>query len=272
MTIKDIVEIKNPTETKFNAIREKQDIFVPDITNENISRRNGMVYLLCGSGGSGKTNLLLNLFRNKSCYRNKFHNLFYFCPEASMSSLDKHPFENHDKVYHELDVPTLEGIYQELVSYKVDVKNSIEKKKTKKHSKYESEDEDNMSNSEDEKEIQYSAIIIDDMADVLKDKAIQKQLNRMIIKARHIQCSFIFTLQSYLYMPKILRKQATYVSIFRPKNIEEWNSIAKELLHLIKEDALTMFNYVFDKPYNHIDLDTTTSTLYKNFNLLKIES
>ena len=188
-----------------------------------------------------------------------------------MSSLDKHPFEMHDKVYHELDVPTLEGIYQELVSYKVDDKKSIEKKKMKKRSKYE-EDYESESESEEEKEIQYSAIIIDDMADVLKDKSIQKQLNRMIIKARHIQCSFIFTLQSYLYMPKIVRKQSTYVSIFRPKHIEEWNPIAKELLHLNKEDALTMFNYVFDKPYNHIDLDTTTSTLYKNFNLLNLQS
>ena len=35
-------------------------------------------YILTGSGGSGKTNLLLNLFKNKHCYRNKFHNIYYF--------------------------------------------------------------------------------------------------------------------------------------------------------------------------------------------------
>ena len=127
MTIKEIVEIDIPTETKFKVMKEKQDIFVPDINNLNISRRNGMVYTLCGSGGSGKTNLLLNLFKSKDCYRNKFHNLYYFCHDSSMASLTNHPFMNHDKVYHELDVPTLEGIYQELVSYKVDT--TLEKKK-----------------------------------------------------------------------------------------------------------------------------------------------
>jgi ABC-type lipoprotein export system ATPase subunit len=58
MTIKEIVEIDNPNETKFKVLREKQDVFVPDISNLNISRRNGMVYVLSGSGGSGKTNLL----------------------------------------------------------------------------------------------------------------------------------------------------------------------------------------------------------------------
>ena len=82
----------------------------------------------------------------------------------------------------------------------------------------------------------------------------------------------MFTLQSYLYMPKILRKQITYTSLFRTKNIEEFNSIAKELLHLNKEDALTLFNFVFDKPYTHLDIDTTTSVLYKNFNLLELKN
>jgi hypothetical protein len=44
-----------------------------------------------------------------------------------MASLENHPFLNHDKVFHELDVPTLESIYQELVYYKVDT--TLEKKK-----------------------------------------------------------------------------------------------------------------------------------------------
>jgi hypothetical protein len=274
-------------------MKEKQDIFVPEISNINISRRNGMVYVLAGSGGSGKTNLLLNLFKSKDCYRNKFHNLYYFCPDSSMASLENHPFLNHDKVYHELDVPTLEAIYQELVSYKVDT--TLEKKKkdrrpsvsgsdsSRKKKKYDENDNDfggqwasgggaSESESDEEKEIQYSAIIIDDMADVLKDKAVQRQLNKMIIKARHIQTAFIFTLQSYLYMPRMIRKQITYTSIFKPKSIAEWNSISQELLHLNKDDALVLYNFVFDKPYTHLDLDTVTNTLYKNFNLLELKN
>jgi len=271
MTIKEIVEIDNPNETKFKVMREKQDVFVPDVSNLNISRRNGMVYALCGSGGSGKTNLLLNLFKSKDCYRNKFHNLYYFCPDSSMASLNNHPFLNHDKVYHELDVPILEGIYQELVSYKVDDK--LEKrKKNKKNKKYDEDDNDFESESDEEKEIQYSAIIIDDMADVLKDKAVQRQLNKMIIKARHIQTAFIFTLQSYLYMPKMIRKQITYTSIFKPKSIAEWNSITQELLHLNKDDALILYSFVYDKPYTHLDLDTVTNALYKNFNELFLKN
>jgi hypothetical protein len=73
-------------------------------------------------------------------------------------------------------------------------------------------------------------------------------------------------------MPKILRKQLTYITIFKVKNIEEWYSIANELLNLKKDDALIVYDYVFNKPYTHLDLDTTTNTIYKNFNRLEFKN
>ena len=99
MTI-TINEIENPHKMKMKPIKERQDIYVPDVVNQNISRRNGMVYCLSGSGGSGKSSLMLNMFKDKNMYRQKFHNIYYFCPVSSFTSVDKHPFENHEKVYH----------------------------------------------------------------------------------------------------------------------------------------------------------------------------
>ena len=263
MTIKDIVEIKNPTEMKLKPIKEKMDIFVPGIVNENISRRNGMVYCLTGSGGSGKSSLLLNMIKSKDFYRSKFHNIYYICPSASFSSVQKHPFEKHNKVYHELTVGLLDEIYNQLIAMK---EKATEKKVIKKKA-YEGDS----SESDEEQEIQYSCIIIDDMASSLKEIPIANQLSKMIIKARHLCCSFIITLQSYFYMPKILRKQINYITIFKTKNTEEWNTIANELMNLNKEDALKVFNYVFNEPYNHIDIDLVNNTYYKNFNKLNIE-
>jgi len=262
MPIKDITEVKNPFNTKMTPIKERQDIYVPDVRNPNISRRNGMVNVFTGSGGSGKSSLMLNMFKNKDMYRNKFHNIYYFCPSASFCSVTNHPFEKHEKVFHELTIPILQDIYNELVSKKEDAT----KKKEKKKIVY-SDDE---SSDEESKEIEYSAMIIDDFADSLKDIEVQKYLNKFIIKARHLCCSFFITLQSYYYMPKLLRKQITYITIFKPKNVEEWYSIANELLNLNKDDALKLFNYVFDEPYTHLDLDTTNNSLYKNFNKLVI--
>jgi hypothetical protein len=244
MTIKSFTEIENKAIPKQDPIKEVMDINVPKIP-EGLSRRNGMVYILTGSGGSGKTNVLLNFFKSKDLYRNKFDNIYYICPSSSFLSVDKHPFLEHDKIFHELSESLLYEIYDELIA----IKEKRLKKKKKPH---------------------YSLIIIDDFADTLKDKSLLVALNKMIIKARHLACGFIFTVQAFYYFPKILRKQITFASIFKPKNVEEWYSISKELLNLNQIDALKLYDYVFDQPYNHIDLDTVNNFMYKNFNKLEI--
>ena len=93
----------------------------------------------------------------------------------------------------------------------------------------------------------------------------------MLIKARHLNCAFIFTLQSYFYFPKMLRKQITNITMFQSKNVEEANTIFNELLSMNKDDALKLYNYVFAEPYAHLDIDTVDNKIYKNFNLLSIQ-
>ena len=169
MTI-NIEEIKNTNLPKFKPIKESQDIYTPNIDAENISKRNGMIYILTGSGGSGKTNLLLNLFKNRHCYRGKFNNIFYFCPQCSFLSVVNHPFENHNKVYHELTTDALVSIYEHL--------NDLKKGKNKTES-----------DSDDEPE--YNCIIIDDFADELKQKDIQRVLNMFIINFNKLKKKYL---------------------------------------------------------------------------------
>jgi hypothetical protein len=69
-------------------------------------------------------------------------------------------------------------------------------------------------------------------------------------------------------MPKIVRKQISFCSIFKSKNWEEFLSIARELLGMTKEDCLILYKYVFDEKYNHLDMDLVENINYKNFNKL----
>jgi len=244
MPIKSIELTRNKEFPKLKPIEEAMSIYIPDII-EGVPNRNGFIWALTGSGGSGKSSLLLNFFKNPQLYRGKFHNIFYICPMASYVSVKDHPFSEHtpDRVFHELTEEVLDSIYEELKTIKT-------------------EGDD----------LQYSCCIIDDMADSLKQKDIEKKLNQMLIKARHLGCAFIFTLQSYYYFPKMLRKQLTNISIFKPKNAEEWNSIAKELLHMGKEDGQKVYDYIYSEPYSHLDIDTVENKYYKNFNLLTFHS
>jgi hypothetical protein len=144
----------------------------------------------------------------------------------------------------------------------------LEKKEKNHFDEVEEEEEEE---KEEKKEIEYSAIILDDWADALKSVEIQKFLNKIIIKSRHLCVSFFITLQSYTYMPKQLRKQVTYLTLFKTKNKCEFEIIAEEILNLKKEDSLILYEYVFDKQYNHLDIDTCSDKLYKNFDLLNIK-
>jgi hypothetical protein len=157
-----------------------------------------------------------------------------------------HPFENHNKVYHELTSEVLENIYNELVEIKKDcIDNSYE--------------------------IEHSCIIVDDFASELKDKELIKSLKQLLIKSRHIGCSFIFTLQAYNLFPLVLRKLLTNISLFKPKNKIELDSVRKELINLSEQDTQELMNYVFSEEYNHLDIDTNTNILRKNFNKLIIK-
>lgn len=238
----EIHEIANKDIPPTAPIKEVMDTLVPNIV-EGVSRRNGGISLYIGSGGSGKTSHLLG--QMKTVYKKKFHHIYYFCPSASFLSVEKHPFEKHDKVFHELTIEGLDDLIDELK----EMKEALEKG--------------------DKPE--YSLVIIDDMANQLKDKLIVIKLNALLIKARHLNCHFIFTVQSYSYFPKILRKQLTWVSIFSGvRNKEEWIAITKELLKMPELDAKKLYDYVFDKPYQHLDIDCFEDKFYKNGNILEL--
>jgi hypothetical protein len=124
---------------------------------------------------------------------------------------------------------------------------------------------------EEEFELEHSVIIIDDFASDLKDKHLIRVLKKMLTKSRHILCSFIFTLQAYNMLPLVLRKQISNVILFKPKNRVELESVRKELIGMNEQKTIELLDYVFDSPYNHLDIDTASGQMRKNFNLLKIE-
>jgi hypothetical protein len=74
-----ITEIKNDKLKTLNPIIENMDIYVPNI--DFLFNRNGGIWCLCASGGSGKSSLLFSVF--KTYYKKRFHNVFLFQPSSS---------------------------------------------------------------------------------------------------------------------------------------------------------------------------------------------
>jgi ABC-type dipeptide/oligopeptide/nickel transport system ATPase component len=225
--------------------RELMNIFIEGI-NDNIPNRNGSITAIIGGPGTGKSSLLLSMFRNHSFYKKKYNHIYLFTPEGSFKSVVNHPFKDHDKVFHDLHEDDLYDIEEELLAIKEEC-------------------------LEHDFELEHSVIIIDDFASDLKDKHLIRVLKKMLTKSRHILCSFIFTLQAYNMLPLVLRKQISNVILFKPKNKVELESVRKELIGMNENKTQELMDYIFDSPYNHLDIDTASGQMRKNFNLLKIE-
>ncbi len=239
-----ITEVENDL-PKIKPVKEIMNIFIDGI-DSNLPNRNGFIYALIGSPGSGKSSLLLSLFRDRNYYKKKIKNIFLITPENSFTSVMNHPFARHPHVYHELSHDVLENIYENLMQIKSD-------------------------NIRDDYEVETSCLIIDDYASDLKDKELITILKRFCTKSRHLSCAIIFTLQAYNLFPLVLRKMLTNITMFKPKNKVELESIRKELINLNEEKTQELMDYVFDVEYNHLDIDTTTNQIRKNFRLLQIE-
>ena len=261
MSKRKITEIENPIKLERHGMKEIMDVFIPGIVNENIPRRNGGIVTMVGAGGSGKTDLLNNMMNDSMFLKGKYHNIHLFIPECSFASITNHPFKNHDKVYHELTVQRLETIYQSCVA----MKSRATRKKGPKIML-----ENGQHLDEKPAHIEYSLIIIDDFANDLKNGDIVEQLQKMMIKARHICCTFIFSLQSFLLFPKILRKQITYGIVYVCPE-EEWADVCKLLPYKNKAIQEMIFSYCYSEPYSHLDIDTRENKVYKNFNALQID-
>lgn len=275
--------IKNKYLPKFKPIKEIQSLEIPNINKYlNIPFLNGFRYVITGPPGSGKSNMLLNLFKTKDFYKDKFDNIFVFMPISSIESVNKHPFKNLPFLFEDLKAETIYNIIQLLRNKKLDAVEYMEKMKNKRKKPiiterkkrvislfedYQEEEEE----EEEPKKIEYSVIILDDIADKLKDKEIVKALKTLLIQSRHIMCAVVITLQNYFLMDKSLRKLINYISIFEPPNLSEWNSYNEELIGINTVDGKKLKDFVFDEKYNHLDIDITNKKMFVNFHPLNIQ-
>lgn len=141
-----------------------------------------------GTPGSGKSSTTISLLTSKGmqrCYRKAFNyiyvHIYVICPQHSLHSYANDPFKKHpkDKIYHELTEDSLGRIEERL--------------------------------EETSHEDETSLIFIDDCAIQLKDKQVQRSLNRIIANRRHIRTSLIIISQSFQYMPLSTRRLISHL-------------------------------------------------------------
>jgi ABC-type glutathione transport system ATPase component len=243
--MKKIIEIHEQKNDlpETGCVKELFGVFLDDI-NMNLPRHNGTLWAICGKGGSGKSSLFLSLFKSKKFLRQKFDEIHYIVRASSFNSVEKSPFSKHEHIHHDLTPGLLHAIHEQALDRKEDC-------------------------LEEHNPIEHTCIIIDDFGAILKDLQIQQALKEIMNVARHANLYIIFICQTYRQMPVELRRILTHVTLFKP-NREEWDLIVSEILMKKKDVADQIYDYVFDKMYNHLTINMKDGDIRKNFKLLEI--
>ena len=198
--------------------------------------------LLLGKPKSGKSSLMWSMLRSRKLLNKVYHNVYLFQPSHSRSSIKNDIFKKHDKekLFDEL---TFENLY--------DVVERI--KSTPK-------DENNV-------------IIFDDMSAYLKNKDTLQLFKELIFNRRHLRTSIFFLNQTFLSVPKELRRLFSNIFLFKV-GANELSNVFNELVEdeNIKSLQSVIARRVYDKPYNYLFINTDNQDFYKGFDKIKFNT
>ena len=192
---------------------------------------------LIGKPGSGKTSWLISTLTGKGkkkVFRKVFEHVLLVMPSSSRNSMKKNPFKKHpeEKMYEELTMDTTESIYGRLLT------SAENKEKT--------------------------LLVLDDVGASLKNKDIQKVLRKIIYNRRHLKVHIVMMVQSYISIPKEIRKLITNCIMFKPSKIEMVN-FTEELCERKKDKAIEIMNFAYTKKHDYIFLNVENQKMYRNF-------
>ncbi len=199
------------------------------------------VIFISGGMGTGKSTFIANLFKatgKNRIYRKVFDNVMYATPQEVFDSERDHVFKDHPKVFFDLSPDTFKTIIEKSIATKDD-------------------DGD-------------SCFVCDDFSEQLKNKTTEYNLRKLINKHRHYRLNIIISALNQKALAKSLRALIDVVILFKPKSMVETENFSQEVFGLTKEETKSLFDFVYDTPYNFLMYNARTHTFYKNFNELKL--
>jgi hypothetical protein len=236
------MKIEELDESKLKVKPTKQKIdqalgVPPPFPNKN------SVIFISGGQGTGKSTFISNLFKaggENRIYKKVFDTVMYATPEEVFDSEEDHIFKGHPRVYHDLNQETFEKVIDQAIETKNDGGDSC--------------------------------FIIDDFSEQLKLKKTEYMLRKLINKHRHLRLNLIISALNQRALAKSLRSLIDIVILFKPKSMVETDNFGEEVFGLNRADTKTLFDFVFDKPYNFLMYNARSNKFYKNFNELSIST
>jgi hypothetical protein len=211
----------------------KSKIKINEYMKANIIPKHPCSIMFCGKSGSGKTNLLITLLKNKNFFGGYFDILFLFSETAKFGGDDL--YEKHLKKTlpkKHMFMPNAHGIekIQQIVKLQKDI---IKKQGIAKSPKI--------------------LIIFDDIAHSKKFLASNEYL-LLHIANRHLNISSFSLVQSYTKIPRACRCQVSALMFFHGCTGTEKERLSEEHTPsgLTYKDFLPLIEYAIAEPYSFL--------------------
>jgi len=195
--------------------------------------------LLLGKPRSGKSSLMWSMLKSKKMLNKVYNNVYLFQPSHSRESIKNNIFKKHDKekMFDEL---TFEDLY--------DVTQRIKATDPREN----------------------NVIIFDDMSSYLKNKDTLQLFKELIFNRRHLRTSIFFLNQTFMSVPKELRRLFSNIFLFKVGQ----NELSNVFAELVEDDNVrrlqsVIAKKVFDKPYQYLFINTDNQDFFKGFDRIK---
>lgn len=195
---------------------------------------------ILGTPGSGKTSFAVSLLTDPDAYRGKFHHVELVLPASSLASIADKSIQRHDKVHNDLDYETLEGIHERAEEHTKDGETTL--------------------------------VLIDDFSASLKQNDLQTLFKHVVLARRHLRMSIMMISQTYNSIPLNLRKNLSWIAMFRPANKAEYKGIFSELMWMEERKADALMAWLFQKPHDFLLLDVQNGVFHRNFDRVAIKA
>jgi len=190
--------------------------------------------LMLGKSGMGKTSLLYSFFKSKEIFAKTFEKVFIIQPMQSRASMRDPLFDQlpDDQRFEELTVENLEEIDDDLSE-----RNNV--------------------------------LILDDVGAYLKDAEVSKKLKELVYNRRHKHLTIIFLCQSWISVPRDIRKLFSNIFLFKCSK-KEMETLWAEVIELNKDYMLPIMRLVYNAPYKFLFINTDTQQFFDGWDEILI--
>ena len=188
--------------------------------------------VITGTMGSGKSSLIVSLLRG--VFKKCFHSIYVIMPPNSRASIENDIFSKlpEDQVYDDLNENVLNEIYDKL--------------------------KDNSS------EGYFSLLIVDDFQDMFKQKNIEKLLQKIILKMRHIRTTTFLLQQNVKSLPRNLRLLVSnYITFDLGKS--QMMDLFDESIQLDKNKFQEVMDLGFKQKHDWLLINLRNKNIYAKF-------